>query len=80
MGHKREPTLDEILDEPIIRKVMTRDGYTPDDIRLLMRQASVRANGNRVRYLTSSTIAREVRIQHVPTAKTLNDCCPLPPA
>ncbi|MEI5682521.1 hypothetical protein AAAK29_29790 [Mesorhizobium sp. CCNWLW179-1] len=78
MGHKREPTLDEILNEPIIRKVMKRDGYTPDDVRLLMRQASVKANGKGLRYLTSPTIARDAGPQHIPTPKTLNACCPLP--
>ncbi len=80
MGHKREPTLDEILNEPIIRKVMKSDGYTPDDVRLLMRQASARANGNGVRYLTPSAIAREAGPQHIPTPKTLNPCYPPPPA
>ena len=32
--HKREPTLDELLNEPIIRKVMAADGYSAEDIRL----------------------------------------------
>lgn len=79
MGYKREPTLDEILNEPIIRKVMKRDGYTPEDVRLLMQQASVKANGNSIRYLTSPTIARDHGPRHIPTSKTLNTCC-LPPA
>jgi hypothetical protein len=42
MLHGREPTLDEILNEPIIRKVMAVDGYTADDIRYLIRQAGAR--------------------------------------
>ena len=36
--HQREPTLDELLNEPIIRQVMIADGHEPDDIRLLMRR------------------------------------------
>lgn len=39
----REPMLDELLEEPIIRKVMLADGYSADDIRLLIRQAGARA-------------------------------------
>lgn len=42
MAHEREPTLDEILSEPIIRKIMTVDGYSSDDVRYLMRQAGAR--------------------------------------
>jgi len=46
---KCEPTLDELLNEPIIREVMAADGYSAEDIRLLLRQASARAyaGGNR---------------------------------
>ncbi|WP_164894017.1 MULTISPECIES: hypothetical protein [unclassified Mesorhizobium] len=39
MAYEREPTLDEILNEPIISKIMTVDGYSSDDIRYLMHQA-----------------------------------------
>lgn len=42
MAHQREPTLEDLLSEPIIRKVMAVDGYTPDDIRTLMRGAGAR--------------------------------------
>ena len=38
--HQREPTLDELLNEPMIRKVMAADGYSAEDIRLLLRQAN----------------------------------------
>jgi hypothetical protein len=38
----REPMLDELLEEPIIRKVMLADGYSAEDIRLLIRQAGAR--------------------------------------
>ncbi len=40
--YEREPTLDELLNEPMIRKVMIADGYSAKDIRLLMRQATAR--------------------------------------
>ena len=39
MADQREPTLDELLREPIIRKVMARDGVQPDYIRSLLRHA-----------------------------------------
>lgn len=44
-----EPKLDELLAEPIIRKVMLADGYSAEDIRLLLRQA-----GDRSRYVSHS--------------------------
>jgi hypothetical protein len=42
--YERELTLDELLNEPIIREVMIADGYNAEDIRLLMRQATARSN------------------------------------
>ena len=58
--HQREPTLDELLNEPMIRKVMAADGYSAEDIRLLMRQANARADagGHQPRPATSARIAR----------------------
>ena len=41
--YERELTLDELLNEPVIRKVMIADGYSAEDIRLLMRQATARS-------------------------------------
>lgn len=38
-GHP-EPTLEELLREPIILTLMERDGYSADDIRQLARQAT----------------------------------------
>ena len=37
----REPSLDEILSEPIIQAVMNRDRADEDGIRRLMQQAAV---------------------------------------
>ena len=51
--YERELTLDELLNEPVIRKVMIADGYSAEDIRLLIRQANARSNEarpKRVRY------------------------------
>lgn len=60
--HEREPTLDELLNEPIIRKVMAADGYSADDIRLLLRQASARAD----RQPRPATGARTARLGYTP--------------
>jgi len=40
-----EPTLEELLNEPIIRQVMKSDGVRPDDIRRLMEKAHPSGNG-----------------------------------
>lgn len=42
MALERELTLDDLLNDPIIRKVMAVDGFTADDIRDLMRRAGAR--------------------------------------
>ncbi len=42
MMDQREATLDELLNEPTIRKVMARDGVRASDIRRLMQQARIR--------------------------------------
>ena len=42
MMDQREATLDDLLSEPIIRKVMASDGVRASYIRRLMRQAKVR--------------------------------------
>jgi len=40
MIDQREPTLDELLNEPIIQQVMLSDGVRADDIRYLMQTAN----------------------------------------
>jgi hypothetical protein len=42
MIDQREPTLDELLSEPIIQQVMTSDGVRADDVRYLMQKATIR--------------------------------------
>ncbi len=41
MLEKLEPTLDELLTEPIIRLVMASDGVKADDIRKVMSEAQI---------------------------------------
>lgn len=44
MDHRREPTLSELLDDPIVIAVMTRDGFTREHIlRLIERVRRNRA-------------------------------------
>ena len=43
-----EPTLDELLGEPIIRLVMMRDGIDIADARAMMEQAKYRLNLGRL--------------------------------
>lgn len=38
MNHRREPTLSELLDEPIVIAMMARDGFTRDHIQRLIEQ------------------------------------------
>ena len=64
--HKREPTLDELLNEPIIRKVMAADGYSAKDIRLLLRQASARADAGGHRQPRAATGAARLRYAPIP--------------
>jgi hypothetical protein len=66
MAYEREPTLDEILNEPIIRKIMAVDGHTGDDIRHLMRLA---ARKPLVKILKPTKV--EVVSQRLPITATL---------
>lgn len=42
MNKNVEPTLNELLEEPIVRLVMARDGVKDDDVRLVMERACYR--------------------------------------
>jgi hypothetical protein len=48
MVNNVEPTLDELLSEPIIRLVMMRDGIDIVDARAMMEQAKYRLNLGRL--------------------------------
>lgn len=66
MVHEREPTLDDLLNEPLIRKVMAVDGFTVDDIRNLMRQAGARQPIVKILKLTKAEVASQ-RLPHPAT-------------
>jgi hypothetical protein len=42
MMDQREPTLEDLLSEPIIQQVMVSDGVRADDVRYLMQTAQAR--------------------------------------
>ncbi|MCO5164243.1 MAG: hypothetical protein M9939_24405 [Mesorhizobium sp.] len=64
----REPTLDELLNEPIIQAIMVRDGARAEEIRRLMRQ--VRTRMLRARYADRSALAREIDPVPLPSASS----------
>ena len=35
-----EPDIEDLLAEPIVRRLMARDGVNPDDVRALMRRVT----------------------------------------
>ncbi|ACJ00492.1 hypothetical protein [Rhodospirillum centenum] len=39
---EREPTLSEMLDDPLVRLVMARDGVHPDEVRTLIAATTAR--------------------------------------
>jgi hypothetical protein len=43
---KREPTLDDLLNDPVVRKVMKADGYSAEEIVSLMHQAGARTRAS----------------------------------
>jgi hypothetical protein len=50
----REPTLDEILAEPIVRATMARDGITEVQIRQLMKRANTQPPATKHQWITLS--------------------------
>ncbi|MFM2045916.1 MAG: hypothetical protein RLY86_4492 [Pseudomonadota bacterium] len=38
----REPTLHQLIDDPLVRLVMARDGLSPDEVRRVMEAAATR--------------------------------------
>ena len=73
--HQREPTLDELLNEPMIREVMAADGYSADDIRLLLRQANTRADTGDYRQPRSATGARIARLGYAAIPQMTSCSC-----
>ena len=58
MTEQHETTLDELLDEPIIKSVMARDGVLSSDIRRLMERVRLRREEQ---LLAAATQASQVR-------------------
>ena len=58
MTEQREITLDELLDEPIIKTVMARDGVQGSDIRRLMERVRMRREEQ---FLAAASQASQVR-------------------
>lgn len=78
---KREPTLDDLLNDPLVRKVMKADGYSAEEIISLMHQAGARTRASKLQ--RPSRIARtpERLPIHAMTAATSccqPSCCQLP--
>jgi hypothetical protein len=48
MSYRCDITLDELLSDPLIRLVMTRDGFRADDVRHLMQRAKRRKTPNEI--------------------------------
>ncbi len=44
---RREPTLEDMLAEPIVRLVMARDGVDPEEVKALMRTVKRTSVGRR---------------------------------
>lgn len=59
MIDQREPTLKELLNEPIIRQVMKRDGVRAEDIHRLMEAARARTSGERQVAVASQIMRRQ---------------------
>lgn len=68
--HQREPTLDDLLNEPIIRQIMIADGHEPDEIRLLMRKV-----GDAGRRVTGRTMLAAGIIQSRGVPGGTTGCC-----
>ncbi|WP_162937531.1 hypothetical protein [Indioceanicola profundi] len=45
--HIREPKLHELLDDPLVRLVMARDGLSPDEVRRVVEATSDRLSRRR---------------------------------
>ena len=76
--HPSEPTLDDLLNEPMIRQVMAADGYGPEVVRLLLMQANARAVAGDFRQPRPSTAARIGRLGYAPSP--LRTCGPYRPS
>ena len=46
MPWHREPTLDEVLADPIVRELMARDGADPHEVRAMLHRVATRSDGS----------------------------------
>ena len=58
----REPTLDDILAEPIVRTLMHRDGVEEDQIRQLLKRAKPQQATAKHQWITLSSDAAPITI------------------
>lgn len=72
MIHQCEATLEELLSEPIILKVMARDGVRTDDIRQLVQQMRVRTM--RTRNQNQRSLDRDVARPQAATSGQASAC------
>ena len=61
MNDQRETTLDELLNEPIIKTVMARDGVRGSDIRQLLERARARREEQLLAAATQASQLRTAR-------------------
>ena len=61
MTEQREITLDELLDEPIIKTVMARDGVQGSDIRRLLERVRLRRDEQLLAAATQAIQLRAAR-------------------
>ena len=65
MMDQREATLDDLLSEPIILKVMARDGVRAEDVRRIVQQADARTIPARYRHSRAKAAAYPHRKENV---------------
>jgi hypothetical protein len=61
MNDQRETTLDDLLNEPIIKTVMARDGVRGSDIRQLLERVRVRREEQLIAAATQASQIRAAR-------------------
>ena len=55
MRDDREPSIEELLAEPVVRALMKADGVDPEDVKALLHSSAASRAGGALRYATSAT-------------------------
>lgn len=76
MGDQPELTLEELLHDPIILKLMERDGYSADDIRILARHAVAGTQGWESVSSSASARRKSRLFRPMPSACATLPLCP----